>query len=226
MKRMKINRLFQLVAFFYLLTQGLSAQNPDRFKSYVDGLSKKEYHFDINKETLLFAGSSSIRKWNDIDKYFPEYNVINNGFGGSQFSDLIYFYDKLIGKYNPDIIFIYEGDNDIAYGKKPSEILKDAKTLLSKVRKDFKDIPVVFISVKPSIKRWELNKKYIATNKKLAKLCKKEKNVWYIDVWDIMLDKNGKLKKDLFLEDGLHMNAEGYNLWKDVINKKLSEIKN
>lgn len=224
MKKVKNDRLYLLVVFFYILTQGGSAQDPKRFKDYVDILSNKEYHFDKDKKTLLFAGSSSIKKWNDIDEYFPEYNVINNGFGGSQFSDLIYFYDKLIGKFNPDIIFIYEGDNDIASGKKPSEILKDAKTLLSKIRKDFKNVPVVFISVKPSIKRWELNRKYIATNKKLAKLCKKENNVWYIDVWDIMLDENGKLQTDIFIQDGLHMNSKGYNLWRDEINKKLSEI--
>ena len=226
MKRVKNNRLYLLVVFFYILTQGLSAQNPERYNSCVDGLSIKEYHFDKDKKTLLFAGSSSIKKWTDIDKYFPEYNVINNGFGGSQFSDLIYFSDKLIGSFNPDIIFIYEGDNDIAHGKKPYKILKDAKMLLSKIRNDFKNIPVAFISVKPSIKRWKLNKKYIATNKKLARLCRKEKNVWYIDVWDIMMDKNGKLQKDLFLQDDLHMNSKGYNLWRDEINKKLSEIEN
>ena len=85
---------------------------------------------------MVFAGSSSIRMWKDVQSYFPEYNVINNGFGGSQFSDLLYFYDEVILKQKPEILFIYEGDNDINDKKKPGKILKEAKQLTVKIRKD------------------------------------------------------------------------------------------
>ncbi len=208
-----------------LFLQGiLLAQDPARFNNEVNELISKDHHFNNSKPVLLFAGSSSIRKWNNIEDSFSGYNVIKNGFGGSQFSDLIFFYDKLIAPYKPDVILIYEGDNDIADGKKPSEILKDAKHLLSMIRNDFPETPVIFISAKPSISRWGLKKEYEVVNKKLSKLCSKKENTGFADVWSIMLDSNGNVRNDLFVSDNLHMNHVGYELWTKEITKVLNDV--
>lgn len=102
-------KLLGLLALL-LLAFGLNAQDPNRFLGEVEKLVSNEYQFSPDKQLVLFTGSSSIRMWNDIQEYFPEYNVVNNGFGGSQFSDLIYFYNKLIIPHQPEILFIYEGD--------------------------------------------------------------------------------------------------------------------
>jgi hypothetical protein len=116
---------------FFLITGTLftNAQDPNRFKEQIDELVNKEYNFSTNKKLVVFTGSSSIRMWNDVQSYFPEYNVINNGFGGSHFSDLLYFYNEMIVKPAPEILFIYEGDNDLASNKKPKKILKEVKEL-------------------------------------------------------------------------------------------------
>jgi len=220
-------RAVPVLLMLIFLIQGVAAQDPDRFKDEVEQLSAIKYQFDNDKPVLLFAGSSSIRKWENIDRYFPEYNVIKNGFGGSQFSDLIFFYDDLIAgfsKYGPDVLLIYEGDNDIAAGKKPSHIVKDAKHLLLMIRNDFPGIPVVFISAKPSISRWGLKKEYVTLNKKLRKFCSKNDNVYFADVWSVMMDETGQLRKDLFLDDKLHMNDTGYELWTKEILKMLDGI--
>jgi len=121
-------------------------------------------------------------------------------------------------------LLIYEGDNDIAAGKKPSHIVKDAKHLLLMIRKDFPGIPVVFISAKPSISRWGLKKEYVTLNKKLRKFCSKNDNVYFADVWSVMMDENGQLRKVLFLDDKLHMNDTGYELWTKEILKMLDGI--
>lgn len=89
MKQLRIKLI--VVIFLTFATLFSNAQDPNRFKNDVDELSGKEYNFSNNKKLVVFAGSSSIRMWKDVQSYFPEYNVINNGFGGSQFSDLIYF---------------------------------------------------------------------------------------------------------------------------------------
>ncbi len=227
---MKSNLFKTLPVVFVLLLclqVSIPAQNPARFNDDVSGLISKEYQFNDDKPVLLFVGSSSIRKWDNIETFFPEYNVIKNGFGGSQFSDLIFFYDKLIAKfatYDPDVLLIYEGDNDIADGKKPNQVLKDAKHLLSMIRKDFPETPVVFISAKPSISRWNLRKKYMAVNKKLSKLCLKNENTAFVDVWNVMLNGDKNIRNDLFIEDNLHMNSAGYEIWTLEIMKVLNSI--
>ncbi len=214
---------FKPLVLIILLLGFLSsnAQDPNRFKKQVDKLYNKEYNFNPNKKLAVFTGSSSVRMWKDVPDYFPEYNVINNGFGGSHFSDLIYFYDELILKQSPEILFIYEGDNDISAGKKPSKIIKQAKELVKRIKIDLPQTKIVFIAPKPSIARWNLKKDYNKLNKKLERFCKKQDNLEFADVWNIMLDENGNVLQDIFIEDGLHMNKKGYDLWAKVIGKFL-----
>ena len=184
-------------------------------------LFRSEYNFGADKKLVVFTGSSSIRMWNDVQSYFPEYNVINNGFGGSHFSDLLHFYNDLIVKPNPEFLFIYAGDNDLASKKKPKEILKEAKKLTGKIQQDLPGTKVVFISPKPSIARVHLKNEYISFNKKLKKYCRKQNNVDFADVWNTMLDNKGNVYKNIFLEDGLHMNKKGYDIWGKVIGEFL-----
>src|SRR5690554_5400513 len=120
----KFKTIFTILLLFAICFA--NAQDPNRFKSQIEELVQKEHQFEPGKKLVLFTGSSSVRMWKDVAEYFPEFNVINNGFGGSHFSDLIYYYDELISKYEPDYLFIYEGDNDIASDKKPGKILKEA----------------------------------------------------------------------------------------------------
>lgn len=199
------------------------AQDPNRFKEQVDRLYNKEYNFSPDKKLVVFTGSSSIVMWKDVADYFPQYNVINNGFGGSHFSDMLYFYDKVITKYKPDILFIYEGDNDVAGDKKTRVIYKDFKTLIKKLIVDLPDTKIVFISPKPSIARWNLKKDYDKINKRMSRYCnKKNDNFEFADVWPIMLDQTGNVFQDIFIEDGLHMNKKGYDLWEKVISNYLN----
>lgn len=214
---------FRLIVFVLLLlgTTVSNAQDPNRFKAEVDELVQKEYNFSPDKKLVVFAGSSSIRMWKDVQSYFPEYNVINNGFGGSQFSDLLYFYNELIVKPAPGILFIYEGDNDLASNKKQKKIIKEAKELAGKIQHDLPKTRVVFISPKPSLARVHLKNQYIKFNKKLEKYCKKPDNIEFADVWHPMLDNKGNVFKEVFLEDGLHMNKKGYDIWGNVIGEFL-----
>lgn len=199
----------------------LNAQDPNRFKSQVEELVQKEHQFEPGKKLVLFTGSSSVRMWKDVAEYFPEYNVMNNGFGGSHFSDLIYYYEELILKYKPDYLFIYEGDNDIAGDKKPGKILKEAKLLVDRIQQDLPETKAVLISPKPSVARWHLRKNYQKLNRKLERLANKTDNLEYADVWNAMLDENGQVFTDVFLDDNLHMNKKGYDIWGKVIEEFL-----
>lgn len=219
--KLKSAKKYTLLLLFLTVVFIANAQDPNRFREQVDRLEKKEYNFNGDKTLAVFAGSSSIVMWKDVQDRFPDYNVINNGFGGSHFSDLIYFYDQLIKKRNPEILFIYEGDNDIAGVKRPGKIMKDVRYLHKMIAGDFPETKVVFISPKPSIARQHLKKKYERLNRKLKRYAKRKDNTEFADVWTIMLDENGKVYQDIFIEDGLHMNKKGYDLWAEEIGKFL-----
>jgi len=204
-----IKLLFIILLPVSLFAQGL---DPSRFDKEVQTLTANDA--SINTQNLvLFTGSSSVRMWKDINAYFPRYNVLNRGFGGSYMVDLVYYFDKLILPYTPKQIFIYEGDNDINAKKTTEEVLQQADDLLVLIRAKLpKKTNVVFIGAKPSIAREALRPQYEAFNTAFKAWTKKNK-VGYVDVWTPMLNPDGTLMRDLFIEDGLHMNKKGYDIW-------------
>ena len=205
------------LVFLFLFPLMVAAQDPSRFGEEIRQLTSGDDTVDT-EDLVLFTGSSSIRMWKDVANCFGGNNVLNRGFGGSQMSDLVYYYDKLIEPYNPEMIFIYEGDNDISANKTVDEILGDAENLLLKIRRNLPSaVKVAFISPKPSIARAHLKEKYVAYNAALKEWAAEQKNVLFIDVWTPMLDSNSEVMKDIFLDDGLHMNSKGYAIWTRVI---------
>ena len=214
---MTINRTIFIFLLFLVSTTAKS-QDPERFREEVAELVKRnDSIWDETKETIVFAGSSSIRFWDRLQTDFPCCQIINSGFGGSQASDLIFYTNELILRYQPGKVFIYEGDNDISEGKRPGKIVKDINTILLSIWQKYPETEVVLISAKPSISRWNLRRTYKRLNRRLMRLAGKQSNLEFVDVWTPMLSGR-KLKENLFVEDGLHMNQKGYEIWKQVID--------
>lgn len=209
-----------VILFSLLLTLQLSAQDPKRFSDEIEDI--KNNFAEISQEDLvIFTGSSSIRMWKSIDNYFPKKNILNHGFGGSQTSDLVCYANELILSHKASKIFIYEGDNDLSDGKSTDIILADMKTLIRVIKRRLPETRVYLISPKPSLARWDLKEKYVTLNTALEALAQKQENVTFISVWDEMLSSDGSPKKELFIQDGLHMTEEGYKIWAKAIGPHL-----
>ena len=209
--------------FFLLAFMTIHSQDPKRFKDEVDIIQKKyDTLWDSSKETIVFAGSSSIRIWYDLDKLFPDHQIVNTGFGASKATDLLAYSNELILTFNPYQVFIYEGDNDIAANKNPKEIVNTTLTIIKRIREKRRDTEIILIGAKPSIIRWSLKRKYKNLNRKFKRLCKKDSLLQFADVWKPML-QGRKLNQDIFEDDGLHMNAKGYEIWYTVIKPFINQ---
>lgn len=199
------------------------SQDPWRFRTEIEAFDQDDQNLDKSADLIVFTGSSSVRFWNSLKEDFPQYNVINRGFGGSEMSDLNYFWDKLILAYQPSKVFVYEGDNDINSGKSVDSIMADYKALVTRISKHLPGTHIYFISPKPSVARWHLKETYLQLNYTAALWALWEPNVTFIDVWTPMCDAEGEVLKDLFIFDNLHMNAKGYEIWRDVIKPYVEE---
>jgi lysophospholipase L1-like esterase len=194
------------------------AQDPLRFAQEIEQLNDlKIERWNPYKPTVIFTGSSSIRMWRNVQEVFPEFQVINTGFGGSHASDLIYYLDELVLNYNPVKTFIYEGDNDLASGKSVRRTLKDLGAVVTGIRQRNPGMSIVLISAKPSISRWKFRNKYQRFNRKIASWAAHYSNLEFADVWHPMMLESGQLNESLFIEDGLHMNALGYRIWQTTL---------
>ncbi|MBT8222756.1 MAG: G-D-S-L family lipolytic protein, partial [Eudoraea sp.] len=137
------------------------SQDPARFQEEIaDITTRYDSLYDKSKATIVFTGSSSIRTWEDLQKVYPDYQVVNSGFGGSHASDLLAYADELILRFDPLKVFIYEGDNDLAERKSPRKIVKDLQSILEKIWMENPRTEVVLIAAKPSLSRWHLRRKF------------------------------------------------------------------
>jgi lysophospholipase L1-like esterase len=176
----------------------------------------------IREPETLFYGSSSIRLWTNLYKDFELIKPVNLGFGGSTLAACVWFFERIMTPYQPKRLVIYAGDNDLGDGRHPEEIFIFFQQLVVKVSKRFGDIPCYFISLKPSINRWNLADQFKFTNNLIKSEIIKQANNWrYIDVFEMMIDDTGKPKKEYFLDDGLHLSEKGYRLWATIVNNQI-----
>ncbi|MDG5799163.1 GDSL-type esterase/lipase family protein [Marinilabiliaceae bacterium ANBcel2] len=173
------------------------------------------------ENSVLFIGSSSFRAWTSLQEDFPDHYIINRGFGGSHLADVIRFFDKIVKPYKPSHIVVYEGDNDIASGLSPKEYLEDVITFVRLCEIFLPGVKIDFVSIKPSPAREEWTSNYIATNRLVREYAEKNSMVRLIDITQLMIDDQGQIIEDYFIEDMIHLNDKGYHLWRQVISPYL-----
>jgi lysophospholipase L1-like esterase len=133
----------------------------------------------------------------------------------------VHFAERFILKHEPRIIALYAGDNDIAAGKSPNQVAADFKQFVKTVRRKLPKTRIIFISIKPSIKRWNQAEKMKTANSLIERQCREDKRLVFLDIFTPMLGDNGKPRPELFIKDGLHLNEAGYKLWTATIKPHL-----
>ena len=186
-----------------------------------DTLDKKN---GLMKNGILFTGSSSIRMWLTMEKDLDGFPVLNRGFGGSTIPDVLHFMGRYLFQHEPQIIVFYCGENDIADGATPETVFQSFKTFVKIIETKLPRTKILYISMKPSVARWNLWEKYQEGEKLMKKYIDGKPKIEYMDSSFSMLEKNGEVKKDIFIEDGLHMNAKGYEGWTQQILPMLEKL--
>jgi lysophospholipase L1-like esterase len=187
------------------------------YEEEVQKLEKERSALQFHPKTL-FYGSSSIRLWSTLKDDFAQLKPINLGFGGSTLAACVWFFDRLVAPFEPEMLVVYAGDNDIGDGRNAQEVHIFFQQLMIKIRNRYGDIPVFYISIKPSLKRKNLTSQIRYANALIAAEAAKDENLSFIDIFSKMLTKRGEPSPNFFLDDGLHLNAKGYELWRTVIS--------
>ncbi len=173
----------------------------------------------VARGQILFIGSSSITRWK-LDDYFTRRDLVNRGFGGSLLRQVADLAERYVTTIAPRQIVVYAGENDIASGRTPEQVLEAFQDLIAKIRAKQPDVPVLFISLKPSPLRWNLAAAFREANRLIADEIQRLPNVKYVDVFGPMLNAQGEPRPELYV-DRLHMTPEGYRIWVAILEPLL-----
>jgi lysophospholipase L1-like esterase len=199
------------ILLFLLLSFGVFAQN--RFEKEIVAFEKQDSVALPAKGMKLFIGSSSFRLWKSFDADTKGMNAFNRGFGGSTFKDALYYFDRMVVKYQPSWVFVYEGDNDLASGQSPEEIAAQFEEFSSRLAKQFPGAKLVFVSARPSLAREAMKAKQQDLNQRIAAISAKKKGHFVIDMHSPFYNADGSLMQDIFVADKLHLNEKGYAIF-------------
>ena len=180
-------------------------------------VNKKENQEDL----ITFYGSSSIRLWVSMQKDLAPLNILNLGFGGSSYAWCLHYFNEIFKDVHPKRIVLYAGENDLAEGKTPLEVISDCKNLVNAIKEKYPEVLLSFISLKPSVEREALIPAIIETNLLLSKYVITELKAQFINVFAQMITVNNTPITELYISDGLHLNKKGYAVWSNCIKEAL-----
>ena len=199
----------------------VAEQSENRWEPVIQGFENADQTNPPPDNAILFTGSSSVVYWRSLAEDMAPLTVMNRGFGGSQMFELNMYRDRIVTPYKPRAVLVYEGDNDVAAGKQPAEILAEYRDFVTHLVQKLPNTDVYFIAVKPSIRRAHLWSTMVEVNEGLKSIANEFDHVRFLDTSTPMLGKEDKVDPTLLVEDELHMNANGYAVWTAVVKPVL-----
>ena len=231
--RFRVVPWFSLVLLAGAFTSDIAAQSvareappkiePQRFEADIRSFEAEDKVSPPPSGAVVVTGSSSVRRWHPtIQKDLSPLSVVPRGFGGSTMADALYWIDRVAIAYQPRAIVIYEGDNDLGrYEVPPAKIAEQFEAIVKRIHRALPATRVYVIAIKPSVSRCEVWPEAVETNELLMAVAAKDDLVTYIDVATPLLRPDGKVMTDIFVEDNLHLNPKGYEIWAAAVRAVL-----
>ena len=217
-------RLASIVAAGLCLLAALPAAGqvvaPDRFEKDIAAFEERDKAAPPPKGEIVFIGSSTIRLW-DTAAAFPDLKIINRGFGGSWLADAVRYAERIVIPYEPRLVVVYAGDNDIAQGWTSEQVTMEFEKFVRAVHAKLPRTRILFVGIKPSILRWTYDRRMDMANDLIRAMAEKDDRLGFVDLGAVMLGWDEKPRPELFVADGLHMTPEGYRIWNAVIRPYL-----
>ncbi len=198
-----------------------SPAKPADWAKEIDALTADDATHPPPAHTVVFVGSSSIRRWATLAADFPGLPLVQRGFGGSELADCVFYADRIVLPYRPRIIVLYAGENDIANGKSAETVAADFDAFCARIFAAQPAVRIICVSLKPSPLRAKLMPEFVRANRLLAAACARDRHLAFVDVYHPMLDAAGSPRPELFGPDQLHLVHDGYSLWVSLLNPLL-----
>ncbi len=175
---------------------------------------------------ILFTGSSSIRLWNTVEEDMLPYKAIARGYGGAKLNDFVYYCRRITDPqlFGAAVVFIANDITGESTDKTPETVLKLMKETVRQIRKTHPRVPVFWIEITPTPSRWKSWDMISSANELIKNYCKNRRHLYFISTSKSFLGADGKPDPELFQQDMLHLNDQGYRIWAECIRQQLDAV--
>ncbi|MBN1465502.1 hypothetical protein JXA02_07060 [candidate division KSB1 bacterium] len=221
---MKKNICMLIALAFAIEIHSQADPDPSRFNEEIKTFRAWDSKNAIPAQHVLFVGSSSIRMWRTADM-FPDLPIVNRGFGGAHFSDMLFFKDDILLRYGaPLCIVLYCGDNDVASGVDARQVIENFQAWWTLVQDNFPSTSLIYLPIKPCPSRWNKWPEAKKVNDAIRAMAERDAGLYYADTATPVLETGEPPAQDLFMEDLLHLSDKGYAIWTAVLRPLLDDI--
>ncbi|HWA27122.1 MAG TPA: GDSL-type esterase/lipase family protein [Lacunisphaera sp.] len=214
---MKPRSLAALLAFFLLgLVAGIAS--PETWTKEIAALTADDAAHPPPHNAVVFVGSSSIRLWKTVAEDFPGIATIRRGFGGSELADSVFYLDRIVLPYQPRIVVLFAGTNDLWAGKSPEAVAADFTAFRTKLHAALPGTKLIYLSITLAPSRARIHEQMRTANQLIAKECASDPHCQFVDINGPMTGhRGGTPPPELFIADQLHLNQDGYAIWTKVL---------
>jgi lysophospholipase L1-like esterase len=196
-----------------------AAPSPNTFEPEIRAFEAADRTKPPAPGAVVFVGSSSIKNWSNVAADFPGVPVLNRGFGGSTLADVVHYEDRIVLRYRPHLVVLYAGDNDLAQGRTPGQVVGDYRVFVARLRSALPAARLAYISIKPSPSRRQFMSLAREANTRIQAEITRDSLATYVDTFTPMLNSAGQPRPELFIADSLHMSRAGYLLWRSLLRQ-------
>lgn len=208
-------RLFVLL--LVLAVGGQLAAAPEYWAKDIAALTAHDATNPPPAGGVVFVGSSSIRLWKTLAGDFPHVATINRGFGGSELADSVFYADRIVLPYQPRLVVLFAGTNDLWKGKTPETVLADFQAFHAKLHAALPATRLIYLSITLAPSRARIHDAMRTANRLIAADCATDPRCTFVDINPPMLGASGGARPELFVDDQLHLNRDGYAIWAKVL---------
>lgn len=220
--------LNEMVQWLYAqMKKSKSGNGITRFESSILAFDSLNKAITYPEQSVLVTGSSFVRLWENVANDLSPLSVIHRGFGGSNIPEMAYYIDRIAYPHSLKGIVIYSGSNDLSVSetdKTPKQILETYKQVVHIIRKKFAEVPIIWIEISPSPKRWKVWNSIEETNTLIREYSASQPSLYTVSVRNAFLDESGQPIAKYFGNDTLHYNKEGYVVWGNSLTPQIHKI--
>ena len=229
-----LNILIGITGGYFIYTKGGLTYVSNKIKAVVSNSANEEVVINVKSDLFTTYGTrqkevvflgDSLTDNNEWQEMFTDKNVINRGISGETSEAILARLGDVVDR-QPDKIFVMMGVNDLGQGLSTDSVSENYKTLINQIKGGSPETKIYIQSLLPANNQMvngvsTSNDDIVALNEKLKTLAT-EQGLVYIDIHNKLLDENNQLATK-YTVDGLHLTKDGYLIWKDVIERYVTE---